>query len=735
MRPALPLVLAAACCLLVPVAEARPAQCSAAGVLVTDRVVLQLNLSSNTWTLDSVSSTTSNVVVVADSPLPGLAVRASQGGLSWPVPVGPFVITSLECRSDTVLTVYQVASVANGDAYLCVERVLETFPGQAFVRHSGNASLCNATRSGLIYSVSGFDLLRLNLPVQSGSSATSFRVDQWSSFPDNTPAMQMVADGVMPGKVPVQAFFGSYPSYTRGTLPVSMSWMALAQTDQLPSSSADREKLTVLTAIADDVPLRHALFGLQYNGKSRAEYWIDAPPLDDTKIHVIVTSNYETNHTLAVEDIAVFVWPPAFVGAWDGDVDDAAYATHLFHEAVISPPPPDDNYPWAQFDSWNYNQGINSENMADCASIAAKLGLEAFILDLGWATRIGEWVADPAKFPNGLSFLSRYGFRLGLHFPLAQVDLASPMPHDYAAFFTDDYFGASAVCLGHEPAREYVVAGMLAALAAANASYIVQDGEDMVKRCMRGDHTHAPGDSNYANSQMGLDELWAGILAARPDLVLENCEDGGSMMTFKTASIFHTSITTDNADSLRTRQGVFHASYVFSPRYSARYMQDDPPTSYNMRSSLFGGPLILQLRLSTYTPEQLALVQRHVDEYKRYRSFITRQQSMVVHLQAPVGMPATGGYGFDAIQSLARDQRSAVCFVYRSGLGDEPVFTLKPLRLLPDEQFNVTLVDAATWSLHTGASLAQVGLNITLSQPLSSEIVEISAVSTKLWGR
>jgi hypothetical protein len=33
---------------------------------------------------------------------------------------------------------------------------------------------------------------------------------------------------------------------------------------------------------------------------------------------------------------------------------------------------------------------------------------------------------------------------------------------------------------------------------------VVQDGEDMVKRCMKTTHTHNYGDYNYANSVQGM---------------------------------------------------------------------------------------------------------------------------------------------------------------------------------------------------------------------------------------
>ena len=169
----------------------------------------------------------------------------------------------------------------------------------------------------------------------------------------------------------------------------------------------------------------------------------------------------------------------------------------------------------------------------------------------------------------------------------------------------DDYFGAGFLCLDHTPCREWLEGEILRLIDTERIDYIIQDGEDMVKRCTRTDHTHASGDSNYSGSTCGIDLLIENLRRKRPSLVLENCEDGGCMMTYKMARLYHTSITVDNIATYATRQGVFGASYPFSPRYSVRYMEDDP-TPYTLRSSIFGGPLILMQRIGDWDERQLA---------------------------------------------------------------------------------------------------------------------------------
>src|SRR4029434_4366139 len=49
---------------------------------------------------------------------------------------------------------------------------------------------------------------------------------------------------------------------------------------------------------------------------------------------------------------------------------------------------------------------------------AAALGFEMFHVDAGWFRGVGDWVADPAKFPEGLAALADEAHRKGLKFGL-----------------------------------------------------------------------------------------------------------------------------------------------------------------------------------------------------------------------------------------------------------------------------------------------------------------------------
>ncbi|MCB0152398.1 MAG: GH36 C-terminal domain-containing protein, partial [Caldilineaceae bacterium] len=290
----------------------------------------------------------------------------------------------------------------------------------------------------------------------------------------------------------------------------------------------------------------------------------------------------------------------------------------------------------------------------------------------------------------------------------------------WLAFGGNDYYGAGAICLGHAPCREWLIDSLVRLVGEEHLDYIIQDGEDVVKRCLRTDHTHAPGNSNYANSTEGLDQVILAVRRAHPHLVWENCEDGGCMLTYRMARLCHTSITVDNIASYATRQGIYGASYPFSPRYSVRYFEDDP-TPYTLRSAIFGGPLILMQRIGDWTDEQMADARAAIAQYKHLRTII--RNGKVIHLLPPRNNVEHHGRGWDAIQSVSPDQARSVVMVYRA-LGGPPEREIRPRGLRAGATYRVRYADAGIERVQSAASLQEKGLPVALDE-LSSEVIEL----------
>jgi alpha-galactosidase len=420
-----------------------------------------------------------------------------------------------------------------------------------------------------------------------------------------------------------------------------------------------------------------------------------------------------------------FTLPSAFVGVFRGEWDDAGDLTRRFSEAVLAQPAPPD-YPWVSWDSWGYGVDINEQNLRQNAELAAKLGIEVFVIDLGWAEKMGDWRADPAKFPSGLRSLSDYvhslGMKFGLHFAVAEAHADSRVLRehpDWTASEDNFYFGATSICLGHAPVRAWLVDEAVRMIDDYQVDYIVQDGENMVKRCRRTDHTHHSLDSNYSNSVDGLNAVVSEIQRRRPNVLWENCEDGGHMMTFQMVQQYVTSITNDASGALDSRKGVWGATYPFSARYTSRYMWENPASTYFTRSYMFGGPWHFMNRLPDMSTAETEFGAREIAVFKKIRGLI--RDGRTFHLTEP---PAEGR--IDALQSYHAGRDASVIVVVRDG-GTQDQLVIHPQGLRPDALYRVHFEDDPRQVLLSGKELLSGGVTVQLPAARSGEIVYIDS--------
>lgn len=587
-------------------------------------------------------------------------------------------------------------TVADEHGRLQLACVFELFPGSPFVRVS--AGVENTASEPLLLT----DCSMLSLGIANGAPLTLFHVEQFS-WPYRRDFFSQNQMPLVTGRAPLELRMGSFPSHYAA--PSSCAWFALRD------GAPDREGLPNSGS--------GLVAGIEFNGKSRLKAWAQDG-------HTAVLSTIDAlAHPVAPGKR--FEVPAYFVGCFTGDWDEAGYVTQRFAEQHVYPPLPDDNYPWAQYNSWRYEQNIDEAQQMEAIERCAELGLEVAVLDLGWAVQIGEWRHDPGKFPRGLRPLAerahQLGLRFGVHLALAQAAAGSPVAQEHPDWLihdADDYYGAPPLCLGHRPCREWLIGELLHAIDEYGLDYVIQDGEDMVKWCPKTTHSHAPGDSNYANSVTGIDEVIAAIRHERPHVVVENCEDGGCMLTYKMARLYHTSITVDNIATYATRQGIYGASYPFSPRYSVRYMQDDP-TPYTLRSALFGGPLIMMHRVTEWNAEQIATTRANIDLYKELRKLV--RDAKIIHLLPPRSNIEGGGWGWDAIQAVSPRADRSVVMVYRAQ-GDGERKTVYPRGLPHDAVYRVSLTDSGESFVLSGAELAGDGIELRLPE-LASEVIRI----------
>jgi hypothetical protein len=426
-----------------------------------------------------------------------------------------------------------------------------------------------------------------------------------------------------------------------------------------------------------------------------------------------------------VQPGANFQTPWGFIGLFHGDFDEAGYRTQRFSEAVLAKHPADGStLPYVAWDSWAYGEDLGENTLRREADIAASLGVELYIIDLGWARSIGDWYEDSAKFPHGLAALSAYvhslGMKFGLHFALTEANPASPVLQsnpDWTSTENDNYHGAASLCLSHQPAHDWLVEQGIRMIDDYGVDWILQDGENMVKQCSRSGHTHDAADSNYANAVDGLNSVVSAIRQARPSVMWENCEDGGNMMTFNMVKSYVTSATNDASGAFDSRKAVYGATFPFSPRYADRYMPpQDGVSDYSAGSYRFGGNWVLMDRLASLGADQLGLLGHQILNYKRLRGAI--DSGKVFHILAPGAGPV------DVIQSYNPDRDSAMAVVTRAGNASAE-YILKPQGLIPDQRYTVWFENNTFSYSMPGAQLTSSGVRVVLPDTQTAEVVHV----------
>lgn len=416
--------------------------------------------------------------------------------------------------------------------------------------------------------------------------------------------------------------------------------------------------------------------------------------------------------------------PAAFVGLFGGDWDEAAYRTHRYVEAVLATPPPDGQFPYFVFNTWGYNQQIDETTLRRAAEIAAAVGVEMFVVDLGWARRIGDWEADPVKFPSGFAAFREYvrslGMKFGLHFVPVEASAESPMLQenpDWTSSNTYGYFGAESICLSHAPVQNHMQQVIRQIVERYQPDQLTQDGENLVKVCTKETHTHDPANSNWSNSVEGLNALVEFSRSEFPNIIWENNGDGGTMSTFAAVRRYATFGSCDACEHMPRRQSVYGMSYVFPPRFIDRYMEE-PPIQFTTRSSMFGGPWILMQRITEWTPQQIEFVKREAAIYKSLRGLI--RDGKVFHLTE-----RPDGFRIEAMESFHPEQNRGVVFVYRPDSPSNQT-TIYPRGLRPDGRYQVTFQEGREFLNKTGAELMSQGIRVSLPTKNFAEIVYIN---------
>ena len=401
--------------------------------------------------------------------------------------------------------------------------------------------------------------------------------------------------------------------------------------------------------------------------------------------------------------------------------------------------------------SWCVTEfAVSEENQKQFAAIAAKLGVEQFMMDDGWfgarktdRAGLGDWYPDPDKFPRGLKPLIDYVHSLGMEFGLWwEPEMVNPDSNlyrehpDWAINFPgrprSEGRNQLMLNLAREDVKEYLFNVF---------DKLLRENEIKIVKWDMNRHISEPGWPEVPVAEQkqiwvkyvtNLYDLIDRLRAKHPTVEFETSEGGGGRVDLEFLKRMEQVNTTDNGDAfdrLRIWEGY---TYAYAPKLINGGVGDNPgsndrstPLKFRFLQGIeMGGAFGLCCDVRKWPQADLDFARTMIDYYKTIRR--TLQEGDLYRLASlREGNLAAAEY-------VAPDGKQAVLFaflhsqqflyqapsIYLRGLDERALYRLKPIDDKLVEKRRVL----------SGSYLMNHGLNFNLTGDFDSTSVLLERV-------
>lgn len=410
---------------------------------------------------------------------------------------------------------------------------------------------------------------------------------------------------------------------------------------------------------------------------------------------------------------------PVSAGLWtDGGFGAASRSWHAYLRARVIPHP--EELRPVLYNSWEATGfSVSLEGQQELAERAAKIGAELFVMDDGWfgarthdAAGLGDWTANPERFPDGLSPLIEHVHGLGMGFGVwIEPEMVNP---------DSDLYRRHPDWVVHAPGRRHTQMRnqLVLDLSRPEVAEWVRATVDGLLSAHAIDFLK--WDMNRPLTEVGSDTVWTGYVRNiyavldrlrrdHPRVRIENCSSGGGRadlgLMARTDQTW-VSDSTDAVDRLRIQNGF---SQLYPAQLMAAWVTDSPNPFTGRRASLdfrfhvaMAGVLGVGADLTSLSETELDRAAELVADYKEIRPLV--QHGHLHRLRPPAPE-------LHALQYLAADGAGSAVLAYRAeqrfGRTDPPV-VLRGLD--PGARYR----DTRTGTVHHGAVLLTRGLPLRL---------------------
>ena len=373
---------------------------------------------------------------------------------------------------------------------------------------------------------------------------------------------------------------------------------------------------------------------------------------------------------------------------------------------------------------------VNEENCLAMVEQCAELGVELFVIDDGWMpgrindrSGLGDWIADPQRFPHGLRKIADRCHEKGILFGLwVEPEMVNP---DSALFrqHPDWIIGDPTrehtlqrhqwvLNLARDEIRDWAIGWLDQVIEENRLDYLKWD---MNRYVTENGWPDAPAEDKKSlpiRYTRNLLKIWEHLNEKYPDLLLENCASGGGRCDFGMVPLADRINRSDNADPVDIM--VIHEGFsmFFVPKTAggagniapARHHIHNRPTPLDFRIHWgMTGSMSIGLNLLTATAEEKEALRQAIADYKRLRGDL--QDAYVYRIASAREHP------YALFQYVRRDRRAFTLFAFAHGMRnwDRMLPRFRMRGLLPDAVY-----ECEDGRQMTGEALMCFGLSLAL---------------------
>jgi alpha-galactosidase len=396
---------------------------------------------------------------------------------------------------------------------------------------------------------------------------------------------------------------------------------------------------------------------------------------------------------------------------------------------------------------------FNEQRLVELFDEGKKIGADLFLLDDGWfgnkyprnddKAGLGDWQEDRSKLPSGIGYLVKEAKQKGIEFGIwLEPEMVNPKSELYEKHpdwilklpNREENYGRNQLVLDLvNPAVQDFVFSVVDDLLTKNPglAFIKWDCNRSMTNAyspyLKEKQSHL-----YVEYTRSLYKVMQRIRARHPKIPIMLCAGGGGRTDYEALKYFTEFWPSDNTDGLERIFIQWGYSYFFPAiTLSAHVTSMGKNQSLKFRTDVaMMGKLGYDIRVNSFTPEEVAFSREAVATYKRLSDVIWKGD--LYRLVSPYDEPRA------ALMYTSEDKRRAVLYHYLTtprrkdifgrvklqGLDPEAHYRLREVNLFPGTKSTLPDND----KVFTGAHLMTIGLNLAgRGTALTSNIYELVA--------